>query len=157
VKFLKSLFSGQTLSQAHILTTLAAIATGVATLVPAWGPEAKIIVASLGGIVTAAYPLVAAVERALGVVKAGQSVSLAAVVSQAEAAVRAEVSKVDFNQLVKDAENLHGVSLASVEAVAEQKVRQILAQLSAPAPAPVPAPAPAPAPAPVAVVPPPAA
>jgi hypothetical protein len=146
LKFLK----GQSLSQAHILTILGALATGVATLVPAWGPEAKIIVASLGGIVTAAYPLVAAVERALGVVRAGQSVSLAAVVSQAEAAVRAEVSKVDFNQLVKDAENLHGVSLASVEAVAEQKVRQVLAQLSSPA-------VPAPAPAPVAVAPPPTA
>ena len=136
LKFLK----GSTLNQAHVLAVLGNIGTAVATFVPAWSHEEQIIVAALGGIVSNVYPLVAAVERAIGVAREGHSVSLAAVASQAEAAVKAEVSKVDFNSLVADAENAHGVTLAAVEAAAEAKVRQVLAGLTAPAPAPVVAP-----------------
>lgn len=46
------------ITQSTILTLLAALGTAVVALVPAWGPEAKIIVAALGTIVTAVFPLV---------------------------------------------------------------------------------------------------
>jgi len=47
-----------TLTQSMILTLIGAVSTAVVTLVPAWGAEAKLIVAALGVIVTAVFPLV---------------------------------------------------------------------------------------------------
>ena len=47
-----------TITQSMLITILAAGGTLVATLVPAWGPESKIIVGALGTFITVTFPLV---------------------------------------------------------------------------------------------------
>ena len=47
-----------TITQSMLITILAAGGTLVATLVPAWGAESKIIVGALGTFITVTFPLV---------------------------------------------------------------------------------------------------
>ena len=90
-----------TITQSMLITILAAGGTLVATLVPAWGPESKIIVGALGTFVTVTFPLVngqhakADAERSKGAAIAQSGFTALHVVAAPPEAAQVDVAAVE--------------------------------------------------------------
>lgn len=123
----KSHFS---ITQATILSVVGAIATAVVTLVPAWGPEAKIIVASIGGVVVAGFPFYNAIHKLADSILAGHqalansNVSASEVERNAVAAAQNVLAHADLGPAVDQA--IAAKNLPALEGVGRDELNRIL-------------------------------
>lgn len=128
------------LNKAHLLALAGNIATAIVTLVPAWSSEKQLIVAALGGVISNTYPLVSAVHALVGVVEKllASRPTGAQLLANAESVVKAEISKVNFDALVKDAVNAKSLPdlAAQMDATARRVLADLLGQASTKAAAP---------------------
>lgn len=125
------------ISQATVMTVVGAIAAGIVTLVPAWGPEAKIIVAAIGTVTVAAFPLVNAVHKLADSILAGHqalagsNVSARAVEFQAVAEARKEVEHLlataDLGPAVTQA--IDAKNLPALEGVGRDELSRVLTSM----------------------------
>lgn len=139
------------ITQTSIMAVVGAIATAIVTLVPAWSGESKVIVAAIGGVVVAGFPLWNAIHKLADSILEGRkaladsNVSAKEIEANAIAVVRSEASKIDFTALVRDAVNAHGIG--DVEGQVRAEVARVLqgmfgqaaqAPMAAPPIAPIP-------------------
>jgi hypothetical protein len=130
----KSHFS---ITQATVMTVVGAVATGIVTLVPSWGAEAKIIVASLGGVTTAVFPLVNAVHKTADSILAGHqalagsNVSAHDVEQRAIVVARSEAHAVlataDLGPAVSQA--IDAKNLPALEGVGRDELNRVLVSI----------------------------
>lgn len=105
-----------------LITILAAGGTLVATLVPAWGAESKIIVGALGTFITVTFPLVN-----------GQHAK-----ADAERSKGAAIAQSGFTALhvvpappVPDPPMLQAPSVATIQDIARDEINQVFAEAAA--------------------------
>jgi hypothetical protein len=130
----KSHFS---ITEATAFTMISAIATAVVTLVPSWGPEVKIIVASLGGVVTALVPFINSIHKLADSILAGHqalagsNVSAHDVEQNAIRVAREEAQTVlataDLTPLVSQA--IEAKNLPALEGVGRDELNRVLVSM----------------------------
>lgn len=130
----KSHFS---ITETTVMSVIGAIATAIVTLVPAWSPEVKIIVASLGGVVVAIFPLVNSIHKLADSTLAGRqalassNVSAHDVEQNAIAVARSEAQKVlanvDLTSAVSAA--VDAKNLPSLEGVGREELNRVLVSI----------------------------
>lgn len=118
-------------TQAHLVAIATALITQVVAYVPKWAPEKQLLISAAGIVIGAAFLIAHAIQSG--------KASPADLAKDAAQFVQAEVGKVDFAALAKDA--LSG----NMSGVVQDELKKVLtsglgAVAAAPAPAPTAAP-----------------
>jgi hypothetical protein len=113
--------------QSTILTLLGAIGTAVASLVPAWGPDDKIIVAALGVVITAILPLVPLHARRSAAIENAATINAQSVTPILHISQAAMPSVLDTGAAA-------GLTAAQVDARVDERLKPLAAALAAVSP-----------------------
>lgn len=109
-------------TQAGLVSLLTTIAGQVVAFVPAFAPDKQLLISAGSSAISAAFLLANAGHHL-----ADSNVSTRDVEDGAIAAARSELAKVDFNALVSDAVNAHGIG--DVSAMVSAEVQSVLGRL----------------------------